>query len=50
MEGTLPLKEKAAFATYKTKQQEIEITMLPLGKVQILQCFMFVPYREIPYT
>lgn len=43
-EGTLSL-EKAASATYKTKQQEI-----PLGKAQILQCFMFVPYKEIPYT
>jgi hypothetical protein len=44
-EGTLPLKEKAACATYKTKQQEI-----PLGKAQILQCFTFVPFKEIPYT
>ena len=47
MEGTLPLKEKAACATYRTKQQEIETTMLPLGKAQILQCFMFVPYNSL---
>jgi len=46
MKGTLPLKEKAACATYKTKQQEIVTIMLPLGNAQILQCFMFVPYKE----
>jgi hypothetical protein len=50
MEGTWPLKEKVECAAYKTKQQEIETTMLPLGKAQILWCFMFVLYKEIPYT
>jgi len=50
MEGTLPLNGKVACATYKTKQQEIKTTMLPLGKAQILQCFIFVPYKEVPYT